>query len=187
VGFNTANLKKAVEALRRKGVKVETWDEGDYPMATLYDPDGNGVFLVGPRRPRSQSGRIVGLDFVTIAARDAKAAGRFFEGAFRMKRHGSGGFAEYRLTASGTALMPFTPDKEMYEDAADYKSDMAAIGENTACMFVTRDIDAFARHLKKRRAKVLAGPEPADWGGIELRVADPSGNKYLITQPPPRR
>ncbi len=79
--------------------------------------------------------------------------------------------------------MPFTPDREMYEDAADYKADMAAIGEDTACMFVTRDIDAFAKALKRRRAKVLSGPERADWGGVELRVADPSGNRYLITQP----
>jgi predicted enzyme related to lactoylglutathione lyase len=82
--------------------------------------------------------------------------------------------------------MPFAPNKENYEDLDDYKSDMEAVGENTACMFVTRDIDGFARHLKRRRAKVLAGPEHAEWGGMEMRVADPSGNQYLIVQPPKR-
>jgi catechol 2,3-dioxygenase-like lactoylglutathione lyase family enzyme len=184
VGFWTANLDKAVAALKRKRVKVEKWDADGYSMATFYDPDGNGLFLTGPQRPRSQSGALVRLDFVTIAARDRRAVGRFFEGAFGMRKGGGSDFAEYRLAPSGTALMPFTPDKEMYEDPAEYKADMAAIGEHTACMFVTRDIAGFAKALKKRRGAVLSGPEKADWGGLEMRVADPSGNKYLVTQVP---
>lgn len=184
VGFWTSNLDKAVSALKRKGVKAETWHTGDIPMATFYDPDDNGIFLVGPKRPTSQSAALRSLDFVTIATRDRRAAGRFFEGAFGMKKGGHPEFAEYRLSPAGTALMPFAPDREMYESEAEYRGDLAAIGENTACMFVTRDIESFARQLKRRRAKVLAGPERADWGGMELRVADPSGNKYLITQPP---
>lgn len=187
VGFWTSNLEKAVAALKRKGVKVEAWHTDEMPMATFYDPDGNGLFLVGPKRPSSQSPALKSLDFVTIATRNTRAAGRFFQGAFGMKRGGHADFSEYRLSPSGTALMPFAPDREMYESESEYRGDLEAIGENTACMFLTRDIEAFARQLRRKKAKVISGPERADWGGMELRVADPSGNKYLITQPPGRR
>src|SRR5882672_293510 len=40
VGFSTPNLDATVAQLKKKGVKVDVWNEGDdYRMATVYDPD----------------------------------------------------------------------------------------------------------------------------------------------------
>ena len=45
-------------------------------------------------------------------------------------------FTVYQLRPHGTAIMPFTPVREMYEDPAAYEADMAHVGEWTG---LTRD------------------------------------------------
>lgn len=183
VGFRTGNLDATLLDLLHKGAKVESWasDEG-YRMATVFDPDDNGIFLVGPNRPRTRRGGIEAMDFVTISSRDSKRTGVFFQKALGMRKRGRG-FATYRLSGEGTALMPFTPRKEMYQDPADYKSDLAAIGEDTALMFRTSDMFALEKKLLAGGVKFQSPAKKQDWGGISANIYDPDRNIYMMFQP----
>jgi catechol 2,3-dioxygenase-like lactoylglutathione lyase family enzyme len=182
VGFRTANLAKTVESLRRKGVKVETWDEpSGESMATVYDPDGNALFITGPKRSRSKKAGIEALEFVTISSRNSRRTGAFFQKALGMRKSGTG-FAYYRVGGKGTALMPFTPRKAMYEDLASYKSDMAAIGEDTAIMMSTNDIYGLEKKLLGQGVKFRSRAKVQDWGGISAEFYDPDKNVYMLYQ-----
>lgn len=182
VGFRTKNLDATVASLRRKGVKVDTWQEpSGYKMATVYDQDKNALFLTGPSRPRTKKAGIEALEFVTISSRNASKSGAFFSKALGMKKSG-GRMPFYRLSSAGTAVMPFTPSKDMYDDPKDYKSDMAAIGEDTAIMFETRDIYALEKRLLKQGVKFRSRAKEQDWGGISANFFDPDRNEYMLYQ-----
>jgi len=183
VGFSTDNFEATVASLRKKGVKVETWpNEEGYAMATVYDPDGNGIFITGSTKKSTKRPGLKALDFVTISSRDSKRTGAFFQKVLGMKKEGRG-FATYRLKPKGTALMPFTPKKDMYETAAAYKSDLAAIGEDTAIMFETKDAYALEKELRRKGVKFESPMEEQDWGGVSANIFDPDRNKYMLYQP----
>ncbi len=183
IGFSTDNFEGTVAALRRKGVKVDTWDEGEgYHMATVHDPDGNGLFISADRKKSSKRPGITGLDFVTISSRNSKRTGAFFKNALGMKKVGRE-WAVYRFSPNGTALMPFTPKKSNYERLADYKADMAAIGEDTAIMFSTKDAFGLEKQLKRRGVKFQSPMAKQDWGGISANIFDPDKNLYMVFQP----
>lgn len=182
VAFRTGNLDATLLDLLRKGAKVETWPaEEGYRMATVFDPEDNGIFLTGPARPRTKKGGIEAMDFVTISSRDSKRTGAFFQKALGMRKTGRG-FATYRLSGDGTALMPFSPRKEMYQDPADYKSDLAAIGEDTAIMFSTKDAYALEKKLRAKGVKFESPMQKQNWGGISANFKDPDGNLYMLYQ-----
>lgn len=183
VGFRTKNLDATVASLKKKGVQVETWQEpSGYKMATVYDQDKNAIFLTGPSRPRSRKAGIEALDFVTISSRNARKSGAFFSKALGMKKSGDQ-FATYRLSGKGTAVMPFTPTKDMYKDPADYKSDLAAIGEETAIMFSTSDTFALEKKLRARGVKFRQRAKAQDWGSVSAEIYDPDKNVYMIYGP----
>lgn len=183
VAFSTPNLDATVAQLKKKGVKVDVWNEGDdYRMATVYDPDGNGLFLTGPKRPRTKRAGIDSLEFVTISSRNSKKTGAFFEKALGLKKDGDE-WAYYRATAKGTALMPFTPKKSNYKDPADYKADMAAIGEETGIMMTTSDVYKLEKSLIKKGVKIADPAKPRDWGQISADVLDPDQNLYTVFEP----
>jgi catechol 2,3-dioxygenase-like lactoylglutathione lyase family enzyme len=83
IGFLTTNLEKTIETLKSKGVKVE--GPGEEGMATVYDPDGNAVFVFEPPKPKVRRAGLRSLEFVTIASRDADRAGEFFTKVLGMK------------------------------------------------------------------------------------------------------
>ena len=181
VGFNTDNFDATVASLRRKGVKVDTWSEAEgYSMATVYDPDGNGLFITSDRKKSTKRAGLTGLGFVTISSRNAKRSGAFFQKALGMKKEGGDEFAAYRLGPGGTALMPFTPRRAMYKRASDLKADLAAIGEDTAIMFSTRDAHGLEKQLKRRGVKFQSPMAKQDWGGISANIFDPDRNLYMV-------
>ena len=183
LGFYAPNFDGTVAALRKKGVEVETWEEGQgYKMATVYDPDGNGFFLTAGSRKSKKKPGIASLDFITISSRNSKRSGKFFQKTLGMKKEGDD-FATYRFSPSGTALMPFTPRKAMYEDPKDYKDDLAAIGEDTAIMFKTKDAKAAEKRLKSKGVKFDEPVKEQDWGGVSGNFKDPDGNLYMLYQP----
>jgi catechol 2,3-dioxygenase-like lactoylglutathione lyase family enzyme len=183
VGFSTDNFEGTVESLRKKGVKVDTWSEGeDYHMATVHDPDGNGLFISSDTKKSKKRPGITGLDFVTISSRNSKRSGAFFQKALGLKKVGRD-WAVYKASAGGTSLMPFTPKKSNYKRVSDYKADLAAIGEDTAIMLSTKDPYGLEKQLKKRGVKFESPMEQQDWGGISANIFDPDGNKYMLFKP----
>jgi len=183
VGFSTDNFEGTVASLKKKGVKVETWEEAEgYKMATVYDPDKNSLFITSGTRSKSKKPGLKALDFVTISSRNSKKAGAFFQKSLGMKKEGDD-FATYRLSSGGTALMPFTPRKSMYRSTADYKADLAAIGEDTAIMLATNDAYGLEKDLRRKGVKFESPMEEQDWGGISANIFDPDKNKYMVYQP----
>lgn len=185
IGFLTTNLEKTIETLKSKGVKVE--GPGEEGMATVYDPDGNSVFVFEPPKPKVRRAGLRSLEFVTIASRDANRTGEFFTKALGMKskKLPQEGMTEYRLSPDGTALTPFTPSLESYKDPKDYENDMAHIGENTSIMFSTKDIYGVQDRLKGRGVRFHRKATKADWGGIDAEFFDPDDNRYALIQEMP--
>lgn len=185
IGFMTTNLEKTIETLKTKGVRVEgPAEEG---MATVFDPDGNALFVFEQPRPKVRRAGLRSLEFVTIASRDANRAGEFFAKTLgmRSKKLPQEGMTEYRLSPEGTALAPFTPSPEFYKDAKDFENDMAHIGENTSFMFSTKDIYGVQDHLLSRGVRFRRKAAKADWGGIDAEFFDPDDNRYALIQEMP--
>ncbi|HYM39169.1 MAG TPA: VOC family protein [Thermoplasmata archaeon] len=185
IGFLTTNLAKTLETLKAKGVKVQ--DPGEEGMATVFDPDGNALFVFEPPKPKVRRAGLRSLEFVTIASRDANRAGEFFTKALGMKskKLPQEGMTEYRLTPGGTALTPFTPNPEFYKDPKDFENDMAHIGENTSIMFSTKDIYGVQDRLTGRGVRFQKKAAKAEWGGIDAEFLDPDDNRYALIQEMP--
>lgn len=185
VGFSTDNFEATVASLRRKRVKMDVWpDTEGYRMATVYDPDGNGLFITSDtKKKKKNAGRsgLTALDFVTISSRNSKRSGAFFQKALGMTKEGRD-MASYRLSPGGTALMPFTPRKASYERVSQYKADLAAIGEDTAIMFRTKDAYGLEKQLKGRGVKFESPVAQQDWGGHSGNFYDPDKNLYMVFQ-----
>lgn len=185
IGFLTTNLEKTIADLKRRKVKVEgPGQEGEGRLASIYDPDGNVVFAYEPAKPKVRRTGLLSLDFVTIASRDATRTGEFLTKALGMrgKNLTGEGLREYRLTPKGTALAPFAPNKEMYDDPTDYEEDMAHIGEDTSIMFSTEDIYTVQEKLMAKGVRFSRKAEKAEWGGIQAEFLDPDDNTYVLYQ-----
>jgi catechol 2,3-dioxygenase-like lactoylglutathione lyase family enzyme len=185
IGFLTTQLEKTLNSLHRRKVRVEgLWPEGDGRLVSVCDPDGNVVFVYEPPKPKARRVGLQAMDFVTIATRDHRAAGEFFTKVLWMRSKQSPGepLREYRLTTGGTALLPFTPDKEVYDNPKEYVDDMAHIGEPTSIMFTTKDLLAIQEAMLAKgvsfRKKASAEPRR----GLEAEFLDPDGNRYEIIQ-----
>jgi catechol 2,3-dioxygenase-like lactoylglutathione lyase family enzyme len=183
IGFSTDNFEGTVALLRKRGVKVDVWSEGEgYHMASVKDPDGNAFFISADAKSSKKKAGVTALDFVTISSRNSKRSGAFFQRALGLKKVGRD-WAVYRATPGGTALMPFTPKKSNYERVSDYKADLAAIGEDTAIMLKTKSAYTLEKELKKKGVKFETKMEPQDWGGVSANIFDPDRNKYMLFQP----
>lgn len=140
ISFSTGNLEKTVQDLSRKGVKIETQQEG---FARFWDPDGNVLFITEMGRPKVRRSGVQKLEWITVVTRDGEKSGAFFQtlGLKKRTERGSDGetYTHYRLSPQGTSIMPFTPTHEMYTDPSDYDADMAHIGEDTAIGFEVED------------------------------------------------
>ena len=188
IGFLTTNLTATIESLRRKRVKVEgPGPAGRAQIATVYDPEGNSLFVLEPPNPKIRRAGLLSLQWVTVASRDAARTGEFFRKALGMKGRVTDeeGMRFYSLSPRGTALMPFAPDKGMYDDPKDYEDDLAHIGENTSIIFSSRDIHRLQETLKARGVRFSQEAEKATWGGIEAQFLDPDGNRYALVQEMP--
>ena len=183
IGLGVDNFEGTVASLKKKGVKVDVWHGEGYHMATVHDPDGNGLFLAAETKKSKKKPGITRLDWVTISSRNAKRSGAFFQKTLGMKKAGGDEWAAYSASPGGTALMPFTPKKSNYENASDYKADLAAIGEDTAIMLRTSDAKGLEKQLKKKGVKFESPMEEQDWGGVSANIFDPDGNKYMLFQP----
>ncbi|TLZ72048.1 MAG: VOC family protein [Methanobacteriota archaeon] len=188
IGFGTTDLKKTIEALKRKGVKARVDGESG-TFGRFTDPDGNELFLQQPRRPKVHRAGLQNLAFTTVVSRDVAKSGEFFTKALGMKalkipasEGGGQSFTVYRLSSKGTAIMPFVPTKEMYDNPSDYDADMAHIGENTSIGFGTRDIYGLQEALLAKGVRFSLKAERRDWGGIMARILDPDDNMYAIMQ-----
>ena len=186
IGFTTTNLDGTVRRLRDRGVRAEVLgEEGGERYARFFDPDRNSLFLSEPSRPGARRTEISRMDFVTIVTRDMDRSVGFFTKALglRVKRDLEEGFAELRLRPKGSALLPFTPRRESYEDPSNYEADMAHIGENTWIFFTTRDLMEAQDELLARGVRFRRKAEPADWGGLEAEFLDPDDNVYWLIEP----
>ena len=182
VGFHADNFEGTIAQLRRRGVKVDVWSEGDgWYMATVHDPDGNGLFISSDAKTSKKKPGLTRLDYVTISSRSTKRAGEFFK-KLGLKKAG-GEWAVYRASPGGTALMPFTVKRSNYERVSDYRADLAAIGEDTAIMLKTKSAYTLEKELRKRGVKFESKMEPQDWGGVSANIFDPDRNKYMLFQP----
>lgn len=185
LGFRTGDLEQTVEALTAAGVK--TAKDSDV-FARFWDPDGNVLFL--QQDPEGASGRpgVMSLDWITVVTHDEAKAGEFFRtlGLQSMtvpgEEEGAPEYTVYRVGAAGTAILPFTPVKEMYDDPSDYDSDLAHLGENTSIMFQTDDAYAFQEELLSKGIRFRTKAEERPWGGIAMRIYDPDENHYMIYQ-----
>jgi catechol 2,3-dioxygenase-like lactoylglutathione lyase family enzyme len=185
IGFLTTNIEATIAPLRRKNVKVEgPGPAGRAQIASVYDPDGNSLFVLEPPKPKVRRQGLLALQWVTVASRDAARTGEFFTKALGMKGGVSDdeGMHFYSLSRRGTALMPFTPNKEMYDDPKDYEDDLSHIGENTSVMFTTKNIHRLQDELLARGVRFSQKAEKAAWGGIEAEFLDPDGNRYALIQ-----
>src|SRR3970282_2273164 len=89
---------------------------------------------------------------------------------------GEEGFIEYRLSPKGTSIMPFTPTKEMYDNPADYDSDMSHLGEETGIGFTTNAIYQVQEQLMAKGVRFQKKAEAQDWGGLREPCAAPHAN-----------
>jgi len=187
VGFSTANLAKTVDGLRRRKVEVHvSKDPGDEDYARFKDPDGNTLFLFEDPKAAVRRPGFSRLAFVTVVARDGKRSGEFFGKALGMRGRETGdGFFAYRLSSRGTSVMPFTPNREMYDDPADYDADMAHIGEETSINFETSGIEKTQEALMARGVRFKEKAERKDWGGKQAKFFDPDDNVYSLIEPEP--
>lgn len=187
IGFRTSDLARTVEALRKRRVKVEKDSE---TFARIWDADGNVLFLQQQRRPKAHRAGLQKLDFVTVVSRDVERSGAFFRTlGFKAKtipgEEGAEGesFSVYQLGREGTSIMPFTPERGMYEDPADYDADMAHIGENTGISILVAGIYELQDRLLSMGVRFQEKAERRDWGAIAARVLDPDDNTYRLIEP----
>lgn len=186
VGFTTTHLDATVRRMRAKGVRVEVLgEEGGERYARFFDADRNSLFLSEPARARARRAGLSRMDFVTIVTRDMDASVAFFTRALgmRVRRDLDEGYAELRLRPKGTALMPFTPKREAYEDPANYAADMAHAGEDTWIFFTTSDIHEAQDELMARGVRFRRKAERGAWGGLEAEFLDPDDNVYWLIEP----
>ena len=188
VGFVTSSVDKTVDMLRRRKVKVEVDEDDEERLARFEDLDGNVLFAFEPSRPKVRRAGLSSLGFVTIVSRDRARTDSFYTKALGLRKTKAAGeeFDQYRVSPGGTALMPFTPNREMYDDPKDFDADMAHAGENTWIMFTTRDLVALQDQLMARGVRFKRKAERADWGGMEAEFLDPDDNVYWLMQPRPR-
>jgi len=184
IGFLTNDLKGTVADLKKKGVKADV-DGEDGTFGRFTDPDGNVLFLAQPEKPKIRRKGLSALSFVTVVSRDAKRSGEFFRKALGMRPHrvpGEEGFVDYRLSTKSTSIMPFTPTKEMYDNPADFDSDMAHIGEETGIGFTTDAIYRLQEQLLAKGVRFQKKAEAQDWGGIRATFFDPDDNVYTVVE-----
>ncbi len=184
LGFRTHNLEKTLETLSERGVKVEKETEA---FARFWDADGNVLFLQEEPGARGAEPGLAALAWVTVVTADEEKVGRFYT-SLGLKSTRVPGEEEgvehsiYRLSSQGTAILPFTPVRDMYDDPADYEADMAHIGEDTSIMFLTDDAYALQDELLSEGIAFRKRAEERPWGGIAMRVYDPDKNHYMIVQ-----
>ena len=184
IGFLTNDLKGTVADLKKKGVKAEV-DREESTFGRFSDPDGNVLFLAGPAKPKVRRKGLSAVSFVTVVSGDAKKSGDFFRKALGMRPRrvpGEEGFIEYRLSPKGTSIMPFTPTNEMYDNPADYDSDMSHLGEETGIGFTTNAIYQVQEQLMAKGVRFQKKAEAQDWGGIRATFLDPDDNVYTIVE-----
>lgn len=190
IGFSTSNFDKTVQTLKRNRVKVDTQpmsEEGEEGrFGRFRDADGNVLFIVESTRAKVRRPGLSKLEFVTVACRDAAKTGAFFTKSLGMRgrRTPEQDLNEFRVTARGTAVVPFTPKREGYRDPADYEADMAHIGERTWIVFSTRDLPGLQDKLLTKGVRFKQKAEVKEWGGMEAEIYDPDDNIYGIIQYP---
>jgi len=187
IGFRTSDLARTAEALRKRRVKVEKDSE---TFARIWDADGNVLFLQQQRRPKARRAGLQTLEFVTVVSRDAERSGAFFRAlGFKAKKipgeEGAEGesFSVFQLSREGTSIMPFTPERAMYEDPSDYDADMAHIGENTGISILVDGIYDLQERLLSEGIRFQEKAEKQPWGAIAARVLDPDDNTYRLVEP----
>ena len=187
IGFLTTDLKRTVADLKKKGVKAEV-DNKDATFGRFTDLDGNVLFLTQPAKTKIHRAGLSSLAFVTVVSRDAKKSGEFFRKALGMRQRrvpgeeGEEGFVSYQFSPKGTGIMPFTPTKEMYDNPADYDSDMAHIGEDTSVGFTTTEIYRVQEQLMAKGVRFQKKAEARPWGGIQAKFFDPDDNFYTLVE-----
>jgi len=140
---------------------------------------------VEPEKPRATRAGVIALELVTVVSRDAERAGRFFSNVVGMRRRrdpAEAGFASYRLSSKGTAILPFTPNRRMYETAADYEADLGHIGENTAIGFTAGNLLELQEELMAKGVRFTQKAERRDWGRMQARFLESDDNVYSIQQ-----
>jgi len=183
IGFSTANLAKTVENLARNGVKIETESEG---FARFWDPDQNALFLTEAERPTVRRAGVQKLEWVTVVTRDLPREIEFFTKSLGLKSRkvrggeGEGDFTICRVSPDQTSVMPFTPNRKMYDDPKDYDADLAHAGEETSISFLADDVYAVEEKLLLKGVEFKAKAEKRDWGGVAARIYDPDRNSYMI-------
>src|SRR3990172_3606469 len=143
----------------------------------------------GGRKQRDDKSGVTGLAFVTIIAKDTKRSAGFFTNALGMTGAptASGRFTEYRLAEEATAVMPFTPDPAMYDDASEAAGDLAHLGEDTNIVFTSPDIQRAQAFLMSRGVRFKRKAEASKWGGWEAEFYDADDNIYWLSQPAPAK
>lgn len=186
IGFLTANLARTVDGLRRKKVDVEVTKESEgEDFARIKDADGNVFFASEDSKAAVKRPGLSRMEFVTVVTRDAARAREFFTKALGFKGRKSGGFEAFRLAPRGTAIMPFTPVRENYENPADYDADMAHIGENTSIMLETSNIRKAQDDLMARGVRFQQKAKREEWGGMQAKFLDTDDNVYSLVEPQP--
>lgn len=185
IGLATRDMERTIAGMKRRGVELRGY-EPDGTFANLVDPDGNVVFIVGPRNEKPRRAGLFALTFVTVVSRDSDRAGAWFTEALGMRRvpvPGDGdGFVGYRLSPRETMIGPFTPEKGSYDNPSDYDADMAHIGEYTGIVFSTQDIHGAQEALMGRGVRFAQKAEPTAWGGWDASFLDPDDNEYTLIQ-----
>jgi len=185
IGFITNDLKRTVADLKKKGTKTAV-DGESQTFGRFTDPDGNVLFLAQPAKPKIRRAGVSALGFVTVASRDSKKTGEFFRKALGMRKQRAEsdeeGFDSYQLSPKATAITPFTPRKDIYDNPADYDADMAHIGEETGIGFTTSGIYRLQEQLLAKGVRFKEKAEAQDWGGIRARFFDPDDNVYTLVE-----
>src|SRR5881409_2120131 len=185
IGFITNDLKRTIADLKKKGTKTAV-DGESQTFGRFSDPDGNVLFLAQPAKPKIRRAGVSALGFVTVASRDSKKTGEFFRRALGMRKQRAEsdeeGFDSYQLSPKATAITPFTPRKEIYDNPADFDADMAHIGEETGVGFTTSDIYRLQEQLLAKGVRFKEKAEAQDWGGIRARFFDPDDNVYALVE-----
>ena len=184
IGLLTSNLEKTVEQLAGRGVKVEKDSD---TFARVRDPDGNVLFVQQDRRPKVKRAGLQTVSWVTVAVRDEAKAAEFFKTLGFKGRKIPGESNEegqamtiYQLGGKGTAILPFAPRREMYENPVDYDTDLAHVGEDTGIGIEVDDAYKVQEKLEAQGVTISAKAEKQDWGGVRMRIKDPDGNQYML-------
>src|SRR5437667_7720462 len=185
IGFITNDLKRTIADLKKKGTKTAV-DGESQTFGRFTDPDRNVLLLAQPAKPKIRRAGVSALGFVTVASRDSKKTGEFFRKALGMRKQRAEsdeeGFDSYQLSPKATAITPFTPRKDIYDNPADYDADMAHIGEETGIGFTTSGIYRLQEQLLAKGVRFKEKAEAQDWGGIRARFFDPDDNVYTLVE-----